>query len=77
MCYNYAIIEVEVEEKELKYAVSRSIMILNSIKYNNLVIEKRITSNNLESAENTYSIPEPKEKADNKNVLEYIKENDN
>jgi hypothetical protein len=34
LCYNYAIIEVEVEESELRYAVSRSIAILNSIKYN-------------------------------------------
>ena len=76
LCYNYAIIEVEVEEKELKYAVSRSIMILDSIKYNDLVIEKYIVDTDLESAENVYSIPEPKDKNSSKNVLDYIKEND-
>ncbi len=76
MCYNYAIIEVEVEEKDIKYAVSRSALILNSIKYNDLVIEKNIVSDSVEEAENVYSIPEPENKSNAKNVLEYIKEND-
>lgn len=75
MCYNYAIIEVEVEEKDLKYAVSRSIIILNSIKYNDLVIEKYISDTDMETVENVYTIPEPKNKNENKNVLEWIKEN--
>lgn len=77
LCYNYAIIEVEVEEKDLKYAVSRSAIILNSIKYNDLVIGKYISDSNIEAAENTYKIPEPENKNTDKNVLEYIKENDN
>ena len=76
MCYNYAIIEVEVEEKDLKYAISRSIIILNSIKYNDLVIEKYIVDTDMETVENVYKIPEPKDKNSNKNVLEWIKEND-
>ena len=75
MCYNYAIIEVEVEEKDLKYAVSRSIIILNSIKYNDLVIEKYISDTDMETVEKVYTIPEPKNKNENKNVLEWIKEN--
>ena len=75
MCYNYAIIEVEVEEKDLKYAVSRSIIVLNSIKYNDLVIEKYISDTDMETVENVYTIPEPKNKNENKNVLEWIKEN--
>ena len=74
LCYNYAIIEVEVEEDELRYAVSRSISILKSIKYNELVIEKYITDNDLESKETVYKIPEPKNKDDSKNILEYIEE---
>lgn len=74
LCYNYAIIEVEVEESELRYAVSRSIMILNSIKYNDLVIEKYIVENDLESSETVYKIPEPENKNSNKNILEYIDE---
>lgn len=74
LCYNYAIIEVEVEESELRYAVSRSIAILNSIKYNDLIIEKYINDNNLENVETIYSIPEPENQDDKKNVLEYIEE---
>ncbi len=76
LCYNYAIIEVEVKEKDLKYAVSRGTMILSSIKYNDLVIEKNVVSDTGDIIENVYSIPEPKDKNNNKNVLEYIKEND-
>ena len=74
LCYNYAIIEVEVKESELRYAVSRSIVILNSIKYNDLVIERYIDDNDLESSETVYSIPEPEEKNDSKNVLQWIDE---
>lgn len=76
LCYNYAIIEVEVEESELRYAVSRGMMILSSINYNNLVIDKYINENNLESSETIYNIPEPENKNDNKNILEYIEEYD-
>lgn len=73
LCYNYAIIEVEVEESELRYAISRGMSILNSIQYNDLVIEKYIVNNDLESGETVYTIPEPKVK-NNKNVLEYADE---
>ena len=76
LCYNYAIIEVEVEENEIKYAVSRGITILNSIKYNDTVIEKKLNDKDLESKETAYKIPEPKEKNEIKNVLEYINENE-
>lgn len=76
LCYNYAIIEVEVEENEIKYAVSRGITILNSIKYNDTVIEKKLNDKDLESKETAYKIPEPKEKNEKKNVLEYINENE-
>ena len=74
LCYNYAIIEVEVEESELRYAVSRAITILNSIKYNDLVIEKYINDNDLDSSETVYKLPEPKNKNENKNILQYIEE---
>ncbi len=76
LCYNYAIIEVEVKEKDLKYAVSRSTMILSSIKYNDLVIERNVVDDNTDIVENVYSIPEPENKNNNKNVLEYIKEDE-
>ena len=74
LCYNYAIIEVEVEEDEIRYAVSRSISILKSIKYNELVIEKYINDNDLDSSETVYKIPEPDNKNETKNVLQYIEE---
>ena len=74
LCYNYAIIEVEVEESELRYAISRGITILKSIKYNDLVIEKYINDNDLESSETIYKLPEPKNKDEKKNILEYIEE---
>ncbi len=74
LCYNYAIIEVEVKEEDIKYAVSRSISILNSIRYNDLVIEKYINDNDLDSSETVYKIPEPKNKNESKNILEYIEE---
>ena len=76
LCYNYAIIEVEVKEKDLRYAISRSSMILSSIKYNDLVIEKNVSEDTTDIVESVYSIPEPKDKNSNKNVLEYIKENE-
>ncbi len=75
LCYNYAIIEVEVEESKLRYAISRSIAILNSIKYNDLVIENYITDNDVDLSETIYEIPEPDNKDSSKNVLEYIEQN--
>jgi hypothetical protein len=77
LCYNYAIIEVEVEESELRYAVSRGISILKSIQYNDLVIKNYIEDNDIENSETIYNIPEPENKNDNKNVLEYIEDFEN
>ena len=77
LCYNYAIIEVEVKEEELRYAVSRGMTLLESIRYNDLVIEKYINDNDLDSSETIYKIPEPKEKNESKNILQYIEEYDN
>ncbi len=69
--YNYAIIEVEVKEDDLRYAISRSISILSSIKYNDIIIEKIIGDNDIESSETKYEIPSPKDKSDD-NILKYI-----
>lgn len=69
--YNYAIIEVEVKEDDLRYAISRSISILGSIKYNDIIIEKIIGDNDIESSETKYEIPSPKDKSDD-NILKYI-----
>ena len=72
LCYNYAIIEVEVEEKNINYAISRGISILNSIKYNDLVISKVIGNNEIDTSDTIYEIPSPENKDENKNILEYI-----
>lgn len=74
LCYNYAIIEVEVKGSNLRYAISRGIIILNSIQYNDLVIEKNIGNNDIDNAETVYKIPEPKDKDSSKNILEYMEE---
>lgn len=76
LCYNYAIIEVELEESNIKYAVSRGITILNSIKYNDVVIEKQLNDKDQDTKETAYKIPEPKDKNEKKNVLEYMDENE-
>lgn len=76
LCYNYAIIEVELEESKIKYAVSRGITILNSIKYNDVVIEKQLNDKDQDTKETAYKIPEPKDKNEKKNVLEYMDENE-
>ena len=76
LCYNYAIIEVEVEESKIQYAISRGITILNSIKYNDFVIEKQLNDKDLDSKETAYKIPEPKDKNETKNVLEYMNDDE-
>lgn len=74
LCYNYAIIEVEVKESNIRYAISRGIIILNSIEYNDLFIQKYIGNNDIDNAETVYKIPEPKDKDSSKNILEYMEE---
>lgn len=76
LCYNYAIIEVEVEERKIQYAVSRGITILSSIRYNDYVIEKQLNDKDLDSKETAYKIPEPKDKNETKNVLEYMNDDE-
>jgi hypothetical protein len=75
LCYNYAIIEVEVKDSDLRYVVSRGMSILRSIEYNDLVIEKYITDGDIDTKETVYKIPEP-EKKNTKNILEYIEEDE-
>lgn len=74
LCYNYAIIEVEVKESNIRYAISRGIIILNSIEYNDLIIQKYIGNNDIDNAETVYKIPEPKDKDSSKNILENMGE---
>ena len=44
----------------------------DDVEYNDLVIEKYITDNDVDTSETIYKIPEPKNKDNSKNILEYI-----
>ena len=54
--YNYAKIEVIVEEKDIKESLMYSIKILSSIKYNGKVIKNLLNSNVLNYVEEEYNI---------------------
>ena len=63
--YNYAKIEVMVEECDLKQAIANSIIILSSIEYNNEILESIIGDNVLEFNEETFNIFQTKKKESN------------
>lgn len=63
--YNYAKIEVMVEECDLKEAVSNAIIILSSINYNNEVLENLIGDNALDYNEEVFDIFKAKKKGSN------------
>ena len=60
--YNYAKIEVIVEECDLKDSITNSIIILSSINYNNDILENIIGDNILEDREENYNIFQTKKK---------------
>ncbi len=63
--YNYAKIEVIVEEGFLKEAVSNAMVILASVKYNNSVLENIVGENVLTSKEIEFNIFETKKSESN------------
>ncbi|MBR1417027.1 MAG: hypothetical protein IJ572_04345 [Bacilli bacterium] len=63
--YNYAKIEVMVEECDLKSAITNSIIILSSINYNNDILGSIIGDNVLEFNEETFDIFKTKKKETN------------
>ena len=63
--YNYAKIEVIVEESFLKEAVSYAMVILASVKYNNNVLENIVGENVLTSKEIEFNIFETKKSESN------------
>ena len=69
--YNYAKIEVMVEEDDIKEAVANSMSILTSIKYNDTVIKNKLDTHILSSYEETVDIFKT---ASNKktNYLKYV-----
>ena len=76
MMYNYSVIEVEVEESEVKDAIMYMSTILSSIKYNDVIIDNVISKNILETKENKYEIFTPTVKTEKKNFLEYVEQYD-
>ena len=63
--YNYAKIEVMVDESDLKTAITNSIIILSSIQYNNDILESIVGDNVLEFNEETFNIFQTKKKESN------------
>lgn len=63
--YNYAKIEVMVNENDLKEAVTNSIIILSNINYNNEILAGMVGDNALEYNEETFNIFQAKKKESN------------
>ena len=70
--YNYAKIEVMVDEIDLKNAITNSIIILSSINYNNEILASLIGNNVLEFNEESFNIFQVKKK--DKNYLDVYEE---
>ena len=72
--YNYAKIEVIVEEEEINDAVFNSLTILSSITYNNTILNNLLGDNVLQFKETEFNIFEPK---DDSNYLQAQEEDEN
>lgn len=73
--YNYAKIEVYVKENHLKEAIINILTILNSIRYNESIINSFVGENKLNFTEESFSLFESDD-ANDENFLEYIEEYD-
>lgn len=73
--YNYAKIEVYAREKDLQETVVNVLTILNSIRYNEKVINSFVGENKLNFTEESFSLFENDDNKDD-NFLEYIEEYD-
>ncbi len=73
--YNYAKIEVMVEENLVNKVLVNSISILNSIKYNDATIERMLQDNELNYTEEVFEIFE--NNTVNSDILEFEKDNEN
>ena len=71
MMYNYSNIEVSVKESDIKESVMNSLIILSSIRYNDSVISKLISSGDLNTKESQYELKKPHKEDDNKNILDF------
>ena len=65
MMYNYAKIEIVTDKEYLNEEIYNSIVILSSIKYNDIVIDKLMSDEELNYKEMPYNIFTPKESSSN------------
>ncbi len=70
--YNYAKIEVMVEESLINQALVNSISILNSIKYNDIIVENLLKDDNLTYTEEIFDMFEETEEDDD--YLDFVEE---
>ena len=63
--YNYAKIEVIVDEKNINSAINNAIILLSSVEYNNEILEKTVGENVLTSKEIEFNIFETKKQESN------------
>ena len=76
MMYNYAKIEVLVQEQDLKSSVINISYILSSIRYNRNVIEAKLDEGKINYKTKAYRVEKPANGGDTKNILDYAKEYD-
>lgn len=74
MVYNYAIIEAQVVEFDIKATVMNMGYILSSIKYNDYVINNKFGEDVLDLNETTYQIFGPKKETETKNYAYYLEQ---
>ena len=70
--YNYAKIEVMVDEELIKEALINSVRILRSIEYNDTIIENLLNDDNLNYTEEVFDMF--KDTDDNSNILDYVED---
>ncbi len=71
MLYNYSYIEVLALKNEVYDAVSSSLVILSSMKYNDKVISALLNGNLTSGKSSSYELKGPKKSEDSKSILDY------
>lgn len=77
--YNYAKIEAYVRENQISSTISYAMILLNSIRYNDTLIDRLINDTSVNSSEITYEIDKPSgsESKFSQYLSEYVQEEDN
>ncbi len=76
MVYNYAIIEVQVKEQDVKTTLVNISNILSSIKFNDLIIKNLVGESVFETVETQYKLDTPKVVTESEDFLQIIEEYD-